>query len=176
LAGVLRPAPWYNSPMRTLSTALMSAACLSLVALQMSGLHMHVNTSGNAGLSEVAHAHGQVLHEHDAGPHLAGFPFVDEHATDSKIAHHHAVEDTAAHEHDGGQNHAGDLDVSIVKFGTGISKLLLDLISLALILLMVVAPADSLARSTAVPRLIGRHERWRPPLRAPPRFSFSPSH
>jgi hypothetical protein len=158
----------------------MSAACLSLIALQMSGLHMHVSTGGDTGVLDAAHAHGQTphqhVHEHDPAPHLAGFAIVDEHATHSQTVHHPEAQDTLAHEHDGGQNHAGDLDVSIVKFGTGVSKLLLDLISLALILLMVIAPADSLARSIAVPRFLGRHERWRPPLRAPPQFSFQLSY
>ncbi len=132
--------------MRKLSTPLMLAACLSLVALQMSGLHMHVNAEGFAGTPQGTHVHD--AHSHDSAGHHHGAP--------------------AAHEHATGQGHGSDTDVSIVNYNTGVSKLPLDLIALAFILLMFLRPVEKLAPVTIVPRPRKRYERWRPPNRAPP--------
>jgi hypothetical protein len=136
----------------------MLAACVSLIVLQLSGLHMHVDAHGYVGAPEATHVHGQ------AGGHHQG------HATHLDLA-------DASHEtaHTGDQNHDGDQDVSIVKFGTAVSKLLLYLIPLGLALLTVLRPAGKIAPATTLPRPIARHERWRPPLRAPPRLSLTPS-
>ncbi|HEY5623975.1 MAG TPA: hypothetical protein VIV14_09445 [Gammaproteobacteria bacterium] len=130
--------------MRKLSTPLMLAACLSLVALQMSGLHMHVNADGFAGTPQGTHVHD--AHRHDGTP----------------APHDHG------HDHGAGQGHSSDTDVSIVNYNAGASKLPLDLIALALVLLMFVRPAAKLAPVSVVPRPLERYERWRPPNRAPP--------
>jgi len=136
----------------------MLAACISLIALQLSGLHMHVDANGYVGTPEGTHVHGQAGgHHHGDTTHL-----------DLADASHGAV-------HGGEQDHSGDKDVSIVKLRTAVSKLLLYLIALGLALLMVLRPADKIAPTTTLPRPIGRHERWRPPLRAPPRLSIAPS-
>ena len=128
--------------MRNASTLLMLIACLSLIALQTSGLHMHVNSDGFAGTPQGTHVHD--AHHHDAA--------------------------TAAHEHEhtGGQGHTSDSDVSIVNYNTGVSKLPLDLIALALVLMMFLSPAAKIAPVTTVLRPRERYERWRPPNRAPP--------
>jgi len=136
----------------------MLAACVSLVALQLSGLHMHVDAHGYVGTPESTHLHGQ------AGGHHHG----DTAHSGIADASHEAV-------HGGDQGHSGDTDVSIVKLGAAVSKLLLYLIALGLALLMVLRPADEIAPTTTLPRPIGRHERWWPPLRAPPRLSITPS-
>lgn len=128
--------------MRIVSTSLLLAASLSLVALQMSGLHMHVNGEGFSGSPQGTHVHD--THHHDGVP----------------AAHQH--------EHSGGQGHTSDSDVSIVNYNTAASKLPLDLIALALVLIMFLRPAVKIAPVTAVPRPRERYERWRPPNRAPP--------
>lgn len=137
----------------------MLAACLSLVALQMSGLHMHVNANGFAGTPEGTHLHD--AHHHDSPAHHDSAP----------IAHEHAAHEHTAHEHAAGQGHTSDTDISIFELNTALSKLPLDLIAPALFLLMVLQPADTISPVASVSRQVRRHERWRPPLRAPPLFS-----
>lgn len=127
----------------------MLAACLSLIAVQLSGLHMHVDSRGYAGSPEGTHVHGQPEHHH------------------GDVIHTHEV--TVP------KDHAGDKDVSIIKFGTAVSKLLLCLMAVGLILFMVVRLTDTIALRNSAPRLTARHERWWPPLRAPPLFSSSSS-
>jgi hypothetical protein len=128
----------------------MLAVCLSLVAVQFSGLHMHVDSQGYAGAPEGTHVHGQPGHHHNDVTQ---------------------ADDAATHSHPGDDDHAGDKDVWIVKFGTAVSKLLLYLIALGLTLTMVLRPADIIAPRKSVPRPTSHHERWRPPLRTPPAFS-----
>ncbi len=132
----------------------MLAACISLVALQLSGVHMHVDAQGYVGIPEGTHLHGQAGHHHGDAIHI-----------DDAVAPQESA-------HPGDQGHAGDTDVTIVKLSTGVSKLPLDLIALGLVLLMFIRPADKIAPLTAVPRPRARYERWRPPLRAPPLFSY----
>ena len=131
----------------------MLAACLSLVAVQFSGLHMHVGSQGYAGPPEGTHVHGQPAHHH------------------GDVVHQHESVVPGDHAHPVGEDHTGDLDVSIVKFGTVVSKLLLYVMALGLLLLMVLRLTDTIARRNSAPRPMARHERWRPPLRAPPLFS-----
>jgi hypothetical protein len=142
--------------MRHLSYPIMLAAGLSLVALQLSGLHLHVNADGYAGAPQGTHVHGQGVDTRGTGTHLAG--------ADDR------------HEHPDDQDHEGDKDMSVVELSTGASKLLVFLIWLGLGLFTVLRPADRISPNAAVPRLIVRNIRWRPPLRAPPQFSYSPSH
>lgn len=129
----------------------MLLACLSLVAIQASGLHMHVDAEGFAGTPEGTHLHD--AHHHDSAAHHDNAPAAHEHAS---------------HEHAAGQGHTTEIDISIFDLNTALSKLPLDLIALALFLLMVLRPADTLSPVAAVLRPLGRHEHWRPPLRAPP--------
>jgi hypothetical protein len=143
--------------MRGFPTLIMLAACLSLIAVQLSGLHMHVDSQGYAGPPEGTHVHGQPEHHH------------------GDVIHTHEVTVPKDQAHPGGKDHAGDKDVSIIKFGTVVSKLLLCLMSLGLILFMVVRLTDTIALRNSAPRLTARHERWWPPLRAPPLFSYSSS-
>ena len=92
--------------MRRLSTPVMLAACVSLIALQLSGLHMHVDAHGYVGTPESTHLHGQAGgHHHGDTTHL-----------DLADTSHEAA-------HGGEQGHSGDTDVSIVKLGTAVSKL-----------------------------------------------------
>ena len=142
--------------MRQPSHLIMLAAGLSLVALQLSGLHMHVDAHGYVGAPQGTHVHGQGAQGHGTDTHLAG--------ADDR------------HEHTGGQDHDGDKDMSVVELNTGVSKLLVFLVWLGLGLFTVLRPADRISPNAAVPRLIVRNMRWRPPLRAPPQFSYSPSH
>ena len=139
--------------MRGFATLIMVAACLSLVAMQISGLHMHVDAHGYAGMPEGTHVHGQPGHHH------------------GDVSHTHDVIVPEGHGHPGGEDHAGDKDISIIKFGTAVSKLLLYLMALGLILFLMVRPADTIALQKSAPRITARHERWWPPLRAPPLFS-----
>ncbi len=142
--------------MRHLSYPIMLAAGISLVAMQLSGLHLHVNADGYAGAPQGTHVHGQGVDIHGADSHLAG-------AADR-------------HEHTGDQDHEGDKDMSVVELSTAASKLFVFLVWLGLGLFTVLRPADRISPNAAVPRPIVRNTRWRPPLRAPPHFSYSPSH
>ncbi len=134
----------------------MLAAGLSLVALQLSGLHMHVDAHGYVGAPQGTHVHGQGVHSHETDTYLAG--------ADNR------------HEHAGDQDHEGDKDVTIVELSIGESKLLVFLVWLGLGLFTVLRPANQIFPTAAVPRPVVRNTRWRPPLRAPPHFSYSPSH
>ncbi len=142
--------------MRQPSFSIMLAAGISLVALQLSGLHMHVDAHGYAGTPQGTHVHGQGVEDHRAVTHLAG--------ADDR------------HEHTGGQDHEGDKDMSVVELNTGVSKLLVFLVWLGLGLFTVLRPATQILPIAAVPQPVVRNTRWRPPLRAPPHFSYSPSH
>ena len=137
--------------MRNVSTSLMLVACVSLVALQTSGLHMHVNSDGFTGSPQGTHIHD--AHHHDSPAHHEG----------AQTAHEHP-----GHDHAAGQGHSDDSDVSLVNYNTGASKLPLDLIALALVLIMFLNPAAKIEPLTTVPRPRERYERWRPPNRAPP--------
>ena len=134
----------YRSP-----ASVILLACLSLLALQLSGLHMHVDADGYVGTPQGTHVHG-------TDTHLVG--------ADDR------------HEHTGGQDHDGDKDMSVVELNTGVSKLLVFLVWLGLGLFTVLRPATQILPIAAVPRPVVRNTRWRPPLRAPPHFSYSPSH
>ncbi len=142
--------------MRHLSYPIMLAAGLSLVALQVSGLHLHINADGYAGVPQGTHVHGQGVDTHGTDTHLAG--------ADDR------------HEHTGDQDHEGDKDMSVVELSAGASKMLVFLVWFGLGLFTVLRPADRISPNAAVPRPIVRHTRWRPPLRAPPHFFYSPSH
>lgn len=136
--------------MRRLPSTIILVACLSLLALQLSGLHTHVDADGYVGTPQGTHVHGN-------GTHVDGA-------------------DIDAHGHGGDTDHAGDKDVSIVELSTGASKILLFLVWVGLLLLIVLQLRDKISLNFVGPPPTGRHARWRPPLRAPPRFSQALSH
>lgn len=144
--------------MRRWPSSIILVACLSLLALQLSGLHTHVDADGYVGTPQGTHVHGQgIIHRDGNGTQFDGA-------------------DKDGHEHNGDTDHAGDKDVSIVELSTGASKILLFLVWIGLTLLIVLRPGGKISMNLAVPPTIDRHTRWRPPLRAPPHFSQALSH
>ena len=137
--------------MRRLRMPLSFIACLGLLALQLSGLHMHVDDHGYVGVPVGGHVHGTVGHS-------------DQHGA----AHH----DDADHDGDHHDDYSGDLDVSVVKLGVA-SKLVLWFVWIALGLVLVHQASAPIRWNPDTPRPKAHRDRWRPPLRAPP---FSPSH
>lgn len=139
--------------MRRTTRAIGAAACLSLLILQLSGAHIHVGTEGYVGVPEISYSHDH--HEH--GRHH-----------DHRVAD--AVNEQSAPMTAGpGHDHEDVQDVALVDQTLTAYKI--PLVALALVLLFLVL---SRARTPAIPDiafpvLSGRHTRWRPPLRAPPR-------
>ncbi|MCZ6585911.1 MAG: hypothetical protein O6930_07835 [Gammaproteobacteria bacterium] len=144
--------------MRRTPSSIILIACLSLLALQLSGLHTHIDAYGYVGTPQGTHVHGPgIIHSDGKRTHLDGTG-ID------------------GHEQSGETDYAGDKDVSIVKLNTGATKLLMLVVWIGLTLLIVIRQGDKISTNFAVPPPTGRHVRWRPPLRAPPRFSQAPSH
>lgn len=140
----------YTQGMRQSPKPVALAACLSLLGLQLTGLHLHVNAEGFDPVPHGTHVHG-VAHRHGAGA---------AHADDA--ADHDATGDH--HDHD------GDRDVAAVDLGTGAAKLPVFLVGDALEV-VASAPGASAARADATTQPPKRHIRERPPLRGPPRLS-----
>jgi len=139
--------------MRLLVKPVGIAACLSLLLLQLSGLHVHADEHGYIGAPETSYEHSHVHHDHRVSQG-------QQHA-DSAHPDHEAAD--AAHDN-------GDArDLSF--FDLALSGFKLPLAILSLVALLVVLPrVRTLASEELVrPVLSGRHTRWRPPLRAPPR-------
>ena len=138
--------------MRCLRCPLLVSACVSLLAVQLGGLHMHVDADGNVGGPRGAHLHTQLLHSHGDDTHV-----------------HHP--DTLEHEHSGEPEHAGDNDISVTEMRSGKSTLAdLDL-NLQQGLVIHLAPVVQVRLERSEPRSLIRKSRWRPPLRAPPSAS-----
>ena len=135
--------------MHHLRYATPVAACVSLLAVQLGGLHMHVDADGHVGGPRGMHLHAQGLHSHGDDTHV------------------HRP-DTPEHEHPGEREHAGDNDISVAEMRGGKSTLAdFDLnlhqgLSIDLVRVGQVRPARF------EPRPATRKSRWRPPLRAPP--------
>ena len=115
----------------------------SLLALQLSGAHLHEDESGYVGTPQVSYQHSH--------------------------GHHHDGE--KRHYDDGigaGTDHEDVRDVSLLD--AALSTLKAPLALVAAPVLIAVAPSLRLLLSTdhVFPVLSGRHTRWRPPLRAPP--------
>ncbi len=134
----------------------MLAACLSLFALQMSGLHMHVDDHGYAGTPQGTHIHSQVKNVYAVDAHL------DHHGDDKVIA---------GHNHAGDHDFEGDKDLSVVDLLFGTSKIPIFLVWLGLCLFSIIRSGDKFSSKFSYHRPTGRRARWRPPLRAPPIFS-----
>ena len=141
-----RQARWYTFFMHRRRPIVLIAACLSLLCAQFGGIHMHV---GAAGLDTTVHTH----HIHGAGA--------------AHMAREHAADDDVA-----GHDHAGDRDVFVELGANAAKQLLLFVLCASLGLMLLLLPSTSVhwpRRRTVRPQ--ARHERWRPPLRAPPVLS-----
>lgn len=125
-------------------------ACLSLLAVQVAGLHMHVDARGYTGTPQGTHFHGQSAR-------------ADEHPGPDA---HHEQHRHEPHERD--HDHDGDRDVSVSELGAGGSKLTLPSTGLGLRQIMPLARGEKLLPPPDVRRPVRRQGRWRPPLRAPP--------
>lgn len=137
--------------MRRVKIAIGASAWLSLFILQLSGLHAHANEHGYVGTPETGYSHTHTPHHE----HIADHGGTDHGGTDHGGSHDvHDFEDLR--------------DVSFFELASG--KFKISLIFLALIFLFSFHPvARTLTPSFLSYRpLIGRHTRWRPPLRAPP--------
>lgn len=127
--------------MRRSTKPLAIVTCLSLLILQLSGVHVHANDSGYIGAPETPFTHSHDHHDaHHAGDEGAGPVSDGEEARDVDLL---------------------DLALSLFKMPLAI---------MALVLLFVLFPnVRALVRLEFVRRILsGRHTRWRPPLRAPP--------
>lgn len=141
--------------MRRMTKPLAIAACLSLLSLQLSGVHVHADDTGYIGVPETSFTHIHGHHDHHEAHHAS----VDstDHAGHSEASHTDDYEDAR--------------DVSLLDLALGLIKMLLAI--LALVLLFAVFPLIRTLASAGVvyPILSGRHTRWRPPLRAPPQHA-----
>jgi hypothetical protein len=141
--------------MRRLTNPLALAACLSLLSMQLSGVHVHADDSGYVGVPEASFTHSHGHHVHDN----------EHHGGNAKVDHGHRGDSAPAHDYE----HAKDVSVPDLALGT----FKLPLAIPAPILLFTEFPAIRTLASTdfVFPVLSGRHTRWRPPLRAPPQPS-----
>lgn len=185
----------YTRKMRRSSSAIALMASVSLVALQLSGVHMHIDEHGYVGVPEGPHAHSRVSRDEDVA---AGHYHEVSHRHDAHevpVAHEHAhvaaaPERAAAHSHshatnngpsastrvgtDGDESPAhdhdydGTKDVSIIELSNGVSKLLLAVFWVAFALPVLFLQYAGISAGQWLPVLGGRRSRWRPPLRAPP--------
>ena len=137
--------------MRRSRVFLVLAACLSLLSLQLSGVHVHADDGGYVGAPETPFTHSHGRHDHGDA--------------------HHGSSDAAGHvDHDSGPAHdyEGAEDVSLLELALGTFKMPIAILALFL-LFLVLSRIRSLCASEFVSRVLsGRHTRWRPPLRAPP--------
>jgi hypothetical protein len=140
--------------MRRLRTELVSLACLGLLGVQLSGLHMHLDAHGYSGVPVGTHVHHAGDHHHD---HAAAI-------------HEHGAEE----QHDrqrGDADHDGDQDVSVVQLAGAAGKIVLFFVWTVLGFI-VVRDVGSRISVPLLPFVPKRHPlRWRPPLRGPPAFS-----
>lgn len=135
--------------MRRLKCPVMVTACVSLLAVQLGGLHMHVDADGNVGGPRGVHLHAQVLHSHGNNTHV-----------------HRPG--TPEHEHPGEGEHAGDNDISVAEMRGGKSTLADFDLNLHQGLLIDLVRIEQVRPARLEPRPATRKSRWRPPLRAPP--------
>ena len=139
--------------MRNLRYPVTASACVGLLAVQLGGLHMHVDADGNVGEPRGVHLHTQLLHSHGDYTHV-----------------HHP--DTPEHEHPGEREHAGDNDISVAEMRGGKSTLADFDFNLHQGLLIDPVRVEQVRPALSEPRPANRKSRWRPPLRAPP---YAPS-
>ena len=138
--------------MRRAKTAIGLLSSLSLLALQLSGLHAHADENGFIGTPKtgISHTHS-IAHQHD-GTHSDSVTSGD-------------------HDH-GGPSHVHDYDdvrdVSLFELLSGDSKQTIAIPALIPKLVNGAHIQTYEVAEIAYPVLSGRHTRWRPPLRAPP--------
>jgi len=136
--------------MPRLPALIALVAATSLLALQLSGVHMHIDEHGYVGVPEGAHSHNQLAHQHDIDA--------------EKNASH-------GHEHPEEPDYDGSKDLSIVELSGGASKLVLAFLLLVLVLPILARRCAGIFQILCAPVLSSRRTRWRPPLRAPPQLS-----
>ena len=123
---------------------LAIAACLSLLALRLSGVHMHADAHGYIGSPEASFTHSHGQHDHGSSQAHGGAGHADD------------------HDHDDAR------DVSLLDHALGVFKLPMAILALVLLFAIVTIPGRLPIVEFAYPVLSGRYTRWRPPLRAPP--------
>jgi hypothetical protein len=169
-----RASSMYTRGMRRCSPVVLFFACLSLLGVQVSGLHVHAGAGGLDSALHGTHVHGVVAPDRSPSAAVepayhAGAHHGHEHAGGDYGHGHAGGHDSHGHaagHH--GHDHAGDRDVSIVELGSGLSKLLVILIGFGGGLIFVVQVAHGRQSVPLVTPPKSRRERWRPPLRAPP--------
>jgi hypothetical protein len=138
--------------MRRYSNPLVIAACLSLLFLQLSGIHVHADENGYIGVPETPFSHSHVHHDHHDG-HRTGAANVD-------------------HSNHGGPGDSGGFedarDVSLLNLALSIFKMPLAIFALVVLFALLPSVKEFLSFHFVYRVLSGRHTRWRPPLRAPP--------
>lgn len=121
------------------STLIAILACISLVAIQLSGLHMHANANENSDGLHLTHRHFVATQDH----------------------YHHGSSE--AHNHSAGTDFA--LTEQLSTSGTKLIPLLILIVIAALLGLRL---HTQLRSSPTQSEKVRHRERWRPPLRAPP--------
>lgn len=126
--------------MRGVSNTLVVIACLFLLAMQLGGLHLHVDADGNdAGIHAV--------HLHQVGP---------------EDQNHH---DEVGEVHD----HSVEVDVSLLEELNASWTNLIPLLMVCVIAAFLgLRPQRLLRLALRHPHKTRHREHWRPPLRAPP--------
>lgn len=131
---------------------LAIAACISLLSLQLGGVHVHADETGFTGAPETPFTHSHTHHDHDRSHHGSGLAADD--------GDHEEV--NPAHEYDDAT------DVSLLDLALSTFKMPLAVLTLFLLFAVFPIRAALTGIDLAYPVLSGRHTRWRPPLRAPP--------
>ncbi len=134
--------------------SLLLATCLSFLAVQLGGFHVHVDANGNVGDPRGVHLHKQTPHSHGENAHL-----------------HHP--EKVGHEHPGGPEHPGDpehgsTDISVAEISSGKWKLSDINVDIRQGLLIGRMPTEHATPVNSGPQPRALKWRWRPPLRAPP--------
>lgn len=126
--------------MRQASNIFAAIACICLLALQASGLHLHVDAAG-----------------HDAGVH-------------SDHLHHNAAEGHSHHgTPEKAHDHSAEADVSLFEqLSASWSQLIPILIAFGIAAYLVVLFRECPSSRPRQQAKVRRRGRWRPPLRAPP--------
>jgi len=140
-----------------MSRPVALASCLCFLVLQWSGLHVHANEAGYIGGPETPFTHRHARHDdHDA-----------HHVGDGD--HDHGAPASPGADHDYGDAR----DVSLSDQGFLAAKSPLAILALILVFLFAICPLIRALTSAEIvyPVLSGRYTRWRPPLRAPPRYA-----
>lgn len=130
--------------MRRSVEPLIILACLSMLFLQLSGVHVHADDTGYIGVPETPFAHGHVHHSHGDA--------------------HHADDGDAGPMSD----HEEARDVSLLHLALGVYKMPLAILALVLLFALFQSVRPFFSFDFVYRVLSGRHTRWRPPLRAPP--------